>query len=135
MSMCVCVCVIKMVLQLTCRVSVHDCLGVFVGEVESVTEEEGPYEGQFLKLVQADGRLEQLPIRLQREELIDELLGVGEEVVIVILVPVEKRRGLEVVGCGPLPRHSSTCPRIAYSPKPAFRNIFESLSYLSIFFT
>ena len=57
------------------------------GEGELVTEEEGADKGQLLKLLEGDGLLEQLPLGLQREELVDELLGVSEEVVVVVLVP------------------------------------------------
>jgi hypothetical protein len=73
----------------TCLIRWHDGLHVVWGEGELVAEEEGADEGEFLKLLQADGLLQQLPLGLQREELVDELLGVGEEVVVVILVPLQ----------------------------------------------
>ena len=71
----------------TCLVGGHDGLHVLGGEGELVAEEEGPDEGQLLELLEADGLLEQLPLGLQGEELVDELLGVRQEVVVVILVP------------------------------------------------
>lgn len=73
----------------TCGIGDHDGLGVIlIGEVEPIAEEEGADEGQVLKLLERDGRLEQLPLGLEREELVDELLGIREEVVIVVLVTV-----------------------------------------------
>lgn len=41
--------------------------------------------------MQTDGGLEELPFRLQGEELIDELLGVSQEVMVIVLIPVESR--------------------------------------------
>lgn len=73
--------------DLTRGVRVHDGLGVRVGEVQAVAEEEGPDEGQLFEVVQRDGGLEQLPVGLQREELVDELPRVRQEVVVVVLVP------------------------------------------------
>ena len=52
-----------------------------------VSEEEGADEREFLELFQVDRLLEQLPLWLEREELVDELFWVGEEVVVVVLVP------------------------------------------------
>ena len=52
-----------------------------------VSEEEGADERKFLKLFQVDRLLEQLPLWLEGEELVDELFWVGEEVVVVVLVP------------------------------------------------
>ena len=72
---------------LTRGVGVHDRLHVVAGEDELVAEEERAHERQFLELLERDGVLQQLPLRLQREELVDELLGVREEVVVVVLVP------------------------------------------------
>ena len=72
---------------LTGGVGVHDGLHVVAGEDELVAEEEGADEGQLLELLQRDGVLQQLPLRLQREELVDELLRVRQEVVVVVLVP------------------------------------------------
>ena len=65
----------------------HDRLHVVAGEDELVAEEEGADEGELLELLQRDGVLQQLPLRLQREELVDELLRVRQEVVVVVLVP------------------------------------------------
>ena len=65
----------------------HDGLHVVAGEDELVAEEEGADEGELLELLQRDGVLQQLPLRLQREELVDELLRVRQEVVVVVLVP------------------------------------------------
>ena len=72
---------------LTGGVGVHDGLHVVAGEDELVAEEEGADEGELLELLQRDGVLQQLPLRLQREELVDELLRVRQEVVVVVLVP------------------------------------------------
>lgn len=58
---------------LTSRISKHNSLRVRITEVQSVSEEQRPDEGQFLKVMQSDGRLQQLPVGLQREELVDEL--------------------------------------------------------------
>ena len=52
-----------------------------------VSEEEGADEREFLELFQVDRLLEQLPLWLEGEELVDELLGVRQEVVVVVLVP------------------------------------------------
>ena len=65
----------------------HDRLHVVAGEDELVAEEERADERQLLELLERDRVLEQLPLRLQREELVDELLGVRQEVVVVVLVP------------------------------------------------
>ena len=67
----------------------HHGLGVLVREAQSVAEEQGAHKRQLLELLECDRVSQQLPLRLKREELVDELLGVGEEVVIVVLVPVE----------------------------------------------
>ena len=76
-----------LILKLTGGVCVHDRLHVVAGKDELVAEEERPDEGQLLELLERDGVLQQLPLRLQREELVDELLGVCQEVVVVVLVP------------------------------------------------
>ena len=52
-----------------------------------VSEEEGADERKLLELFQVDRLLEQLPLWLEGEELVDELFWVGEEVVVVVLVP------------------------------------------------
>ena len=70
----------------TCRIGDHDGLGVLIGEVEPIAEEEGANERQVFKLLERDGCLEQLPFGLQREELVDKLLGIRQEIVVVIFV-------------------------------------------------
>ena len=67
----------------------HDRLHVMRREGELISEEQGSHEGKLLKLLQSDGFLQQLPLWLQREELVDELLGVGQEVVIIIFIPTK----------------------------------------------
>ena len=64
----------------------HDGPGVFIGEVEPVTEEQGADEGQLLELFERDGGLQELPLGLQREKFVDELFGVRQKVVVVVLV-------------------------------------------------
>ena len=73
--------------HLTCLVCRHDGLHVLGGEGELVAEEEWADEGQLLELLQRDGLAQQLPFRLQREELVDELFGIRQEVVVIILIP------------------------------------------------
>lgn len=51
--------------------------------------------------MQANGRLQELPLGLQREELVDELLRVRQEVVVVVLV---SEGGLESLARGRLIR-------------------------------
>jgi hypothetical protein len=58
-----------------------------VGKVESVAEEKRTDKGQVLKVPQRDRSLEQLPLFLQWEELVDELARIGEEIMVVVLVP------------------------------------------------
>ena len=74
---------------LTGRVCVHDRLHVVAGEAELVPEEQRPDERQLLEVLQGDGVLQQLPLGLQGEELVDKLFGIGQEVVVVVLVPVK----------------------------------------------
>lgn len=68
------------------RVGSHHGLGVPVWEVEAVAEKERAHKRQLLEIGQTDGVLEQLPLGLQRVELVDELARVGEEIVVVVLV-------------------------------------------------
>ena len=75
----------------------HHGLGVLVWEAESVAEEERAHERQLLELLQRDGVSQQLPLGLQREKLVDELLRVRQEVVVVVLVPGERDNPRE--GC------------------------------------
>lgn len=75
----------------TCGIGKHDRLGVGVREVEAVPEEQRPHERQFLELFQRDRLFQQLPFRLQGEELVNELLRVRQEVVVIIFVPVIKK--------------------------------------------
>ena len=46
-------------------------------------EEGGPEKREVLELLQGDRLLHQLPIRIDRKELEDELVRVGKEVVIL----------------------------------------------------
>ena len=57
-----------------------------VDEVELVVEEERAHERQRLELVERDGLLEELPLARVRKELEYELVRVGQEVVLVVLV-------------------------------------------------
>lgn len=108
------------------RVGPHHGLGVAVGEVEAVAEEERAHERQLLKIGQADGVLEQLPLGLQRVELVNELSRVGEEVVVVVLVAQRVRLaarrllGVDEVARAPVAlheapraRHVHGVPRVA----------------------
>lgn len=72
--------------KLTSGVSVHNGLGIRITEVKPVSEEQRPDKGQLLEVVEGYRRLQQLPVSLQREELVDELARVCEEVVIVVLI-------------------------------------------------
>ena len=72
---------------LTRVVSINHSPVALVCKVQSIAEEEGPHERQVLKLLQRDWPLEQLPLLLQREELVDELPWVREEVVVVVFIP------------------------------------------------
>ena len=47
-------------------------------------EEGGPEERQLLELVARDRVLEELVLGGEREELEDELVGIGEEVVVLV---------------------------------------------------
>lgn len=71
----------------TGRIGEHNGFRLGVGEVQPVAEEQRPDERQFLKLLQRDGILQQLPFGLQREELVNKLFGIREEVVVVVFVP------------------------------------------------
>jgi hypothetical protein len=70
----------------------HHRLHVITGEAQLVAEEERANEWQFLEFCQANGILQELPLRLERIELVDELLGIRQEIVIVIFVPAWKIR-------------------------------------------
>ena len=52
-----------------------------------VSEEEGTDKGEFFEFLQIDRLFKQLPLGLKREELVDELFWVGQEIVVVVLVP------------------------------------------------
>ena len=54
---------------------------------EVVMEEGGSEERQVLKLLDGDLLLHQLPLGVHREELKDELVRVGEEVVVLVDLP------------------------------------------------
>lgn len=73
-------------MKITSGISIHDGLGVLVREIEPVSEEQRPDKGQLLEFLERNGLLEQLPLGLHREELVDELFRVGEEVMVVVLV-------------------------------------------------
>ena len=64
----------------------HDGLHVLRGKGKLVSEEQGADEGKLFKLLQGDGFLQKLPLWLKREELIDELLGIRQEIVIIIFI-------------------------------------------------
>lgn len=66
-----------------------------IRKVQSIAEEERTHKGQVLELPQRDGTLQQLPLLLQRIELVDELARIRKEVVIIVLVAKgEKEKGL-----------------------------------------
>ena len=69
----------------------HHGLHVITREAQLVSEEKRPHKRQLLKFCQSDRILQELPLGLQREELVDELLGVRQEVVVVVLVPSWKQ--------------------------------------------
>jgi hypothetical protein len=71
----------------TCRVCVHYSFSIGIRKVQPVAEEQRPHERQFFKLLKGYWVFEQLPFRLQREELVDELFGIGQEIVVVVFVP------------------------------------------------
>lgn len=57
-----------------------------IRKVQSIAEEERAHKGQVLELPQRDGTLQQLPLLLQRIELVDELARIRKEVMIIVLV-------------------------------------------------
>lgn len=73
----------------------HHRLHVITGECQLISEEERPHERELLEFRQCDGIPQQLPFTLKREKLVDELLRVGQEVVVVVLVPRNCNPGLE----------------------------------------
>ena len=60
----------------------HHRLHVITGEAQLVSEKERSDERQLFKLGKGDGIFQQLPLRLQGVKLVDELLGVCQEVMI-----------------------------------------------------
>ena len=72
---------------LTSLIRGHDRLHVLGGEGELVSEEEGTNKGELFKFLKVNWLFKQLPLRLKREELVDELFWVGQEIVVVVLVP------------------------------------------------
>ena len=56
------------------------------GKSKLVTEEQRADKRQLLKLLESDGLLEQLPLGLKREEFVDELLGIRQEIMVIIFV-------------------------------------------------
>ena len=65
----------------------HHRLHVITGEAQLVSEKERTDKRQLFKLGKGDGIFQQLPLRLQGVKLVDELLGIGQEVMIIIFVP------------------------------------------------
>lgn len=70
----------------------HHRLHVITGEAQLVSEKERSDERQLFKLGKGDGIFQQLPLRLQGVKLVDELLGVCQEVMVVVLIPVKAKR-------------------------------------------
>ena len=64
----------------------HDRLHVLGGKSKLVTEEQGADKRKLLKLLQSDGLLEKLPLRLKREEFVDELFRIRQEIMVIIFV-------------------------------------------------
>ena len=69
----------------------HHRLHVITGEAQLVSEKERSDERQLFKLGKGDGIFQQLPLRLQGVKLVDELLGVCQEVMVVVLIPVKAK--------------------------------------------
>lgn len=69
----------------------HHRLHVITGEAQLVSEKERTDKRQLFKLGKSDGIFQQLPLRLQGVKLVNELLGVCQEVVVVVLVPVKAK--------------------------------------------
>lgn len=70
------------------RVRMEHRSDVVLGKVEAILEEEGSHKGQLLEFRQTNrATLEQLPFGRYWKEFIDELVRIGEEIVIVVLVP------------------------------------------------
>lgn len=63
----------------------------FVRKVQTVAEEQGTHKRQVLEFAQRDRTLQQLPLLLQRIELVDELARIREKVMIVVLVARGRR--------------------------------------------
>ena len=69
----------------------HHRLHVITGEAQLVSEKERTNERQLFELGKSDGIFQQLPLRLQGVKLVNELLGICQEVVVVVLVPVKPK--------------------------------------------
>ena len=69
----------------------HHRLHVITGEAQLVSEKERTNERQLFELGKSDGIFQQLPLRLQGVKLVNELLGICQEVVVVVLVPVKSK--------------------------------------------
>ena len=65
----------------------HHRLHVLRGKCQLVAEEKRPNKGELFKFFQGDWFLQKLPLGLEREEFVDELLGVRQEIVIIIFIP------------------------------------------------
>ena len=55
-------------------------------QFEAVLEEHGPHERRHLELVERHRPFEELPYGVAGPEFLDELVGIGEEVVLVVLI-------------------------------------------------
>ena len=69
----------------------HHRLHVITREAQLVSEKERTDKRQLFKIGKGDGILQQLPLRLQGVKLVDELLGVCQEVMVVVLIPVKAK--------------------------------------------
>ena len=70
----------------TCHVCHHHRLHQISGKTELVAEKQRSHERQVLKLTERYCVVEKLPLGLQGEKLVDEFFGIGEKVVVVVLV-------------------------------------------------
>lgn len=69
------------------RVGVQHRADIVLGKVEPILEEERAYERKLLELGQCDwSRFDELPLGRKWVELVDELVGICEKVMIVVLV-------------------------------------------------
>lgn len=66
---------------------INYAIRVFFFENVSLPEEQGAHERQLLKVFKRDRLFEQLPVLLQRKELVYEFPRIRQEVMIIVLVP------------------------------------------------